>query len=169
MTGIKDSIMITAVYPGSFDPVTLGHLDIIKRGAECFDNLVIGVLNNSEKKSPLFTLEERVIMLKEVTSDMPNVSVECFDGLLVDFVRSKGSNIIIRGLRAMADFNIELQMAQTNRAVAPDIDTLFFSTSTQYSAISSSIVKEYASYGVSVKDFVPATILHRIEAKYNKV
>ncbi|MBQ6229953.1 MAG: pantetheine-phosphate adenylyltransferase [Eubacterium sp.] len=161
--------MITAVYPGSFDPVTLGHLDIIKRGAECFDKLVIGVLNNSEKKSPLFTLEERVIMLKEVTEDMPNVSVECFNGLLVDFVRSKNSNIIIRGLRAMADFNIELQMAQNNRAVAPDIDTLFFSTSTQYSAISSSIVKEYASYGVSVKDFVPATILHRIEAKYKKV
>ena len=161
--------MITAVYPGSFDPVTLGHLDIIKRGAECFDKLVIGVLNNSEKKSPLFTLEERVIMLKEVTEDMPNVSVECFDGLLVDFVRKKDSNIIIRGLRAMADFNIELQMAQTNRAVAPDIDTLFFSTSTQYSAISSSVVKEYASYGVSVKDFVPATVLRRIEAKYNKV
>ena len=161
--------MITAVYPGSFDPVTLGHLDIIKRGAECFDKLVIGVLNNSEKKTPLFTLEERVIMLKEVTEDMPNVSVECFDGLLVDFVRKKDTNIIIRGLRAMADFNIELQMAQTNRAVAPDIDTLFFSTSTQYSAISSSVVKEYASYGVSVKDFVPATVLRRIEAKYNKV
>ena len=160
--------MITAVYPGSFDPVTLGHLDIIRRGSKCFDNLVIGVLNNSEKKSPLFTLEERVIMLKEVTEDMPNVSVECFDGLLVDFVRKKNSNIIIRGLRAMADFNIELQMAQTNRAVAPDIDTLFFSTSTQYSAISSSVVKEYASYGVSVKDFVPATVLSKIEAKYKK-
>ena len=123
--------MITAVYPGSFDPVTLGHLDIIRRGAQCFDRLVIGVLNNSEKKSPLFTLEERVIMLKEVTEDMPNVSVECFDGLLVDFVRKKNSNIIIRGLRAMADFNIELQMGQTYRAVASDIDTLFSSTSTQ--------------------------------------
>lgn len=158
--------MITAVYPGSFDPVTLGHLDIIRRGSKCFDNLVIGVLNNSEKKSPLFTLEERVIMLKEVTEGMPNVSVECFDGLLVDFVRKKNSNIIIRGLRAMADFNIELQMAQTNRAVAPDIDTLFFSTSTQYSAISSSVVKEYASYGVSVKDFVPEIVQRKIETKY---
>ena len=161
--------MITAVYPGSFDPVTLGHLDIIRRGSAVFDRLVIGVLNNSQKKSPLFTLDERVIMLKEVTEDLPNVSVESFEGLLVDFVRAKNSNIIIRGLRAMADFNIELQMAQTNRAVAGDIDTLFFSTSTQYSPISSSIVKEYASYGVSVKDFVPATILHRIEAKYKKV
>ena len=99
--------MITAVYPGSFDPVTLGHLDIIRRGSAVFDRLVIGVLNNSEKKSPLFTLDERVIMLKEVTEDLPNVSVESFEGLLVDFVRAKNSNIIIRGLRAMADFNIE--------------------------------------------------------------
>ena len=159
--------MITAVYPGSFDPVTLGHLDIIRRGSAVFDRLVIGVLN-SQKKSPLFTLDERVIMLKEVTEDLPNVSVESFEGLLVDFVRAKNSNIIIRGLRAMADFNIELQMAQTNRAVAGDIDTLFFSTSTQYSPISSSIVKEYASYGVSVKDFVPANVLSRIEEKYKK-
>ena len=160
--------MITAVYPDSFDPVTLGHLDIIRRGSAVFDRLVIGVLNNSQKKSPLFTLDERVIMLKEVTEDLPNVSVESFEGLLVDFVRAKNSNIIIRGLRAMADFNIELQMAQTNRAVAGDIDTLFFSTSTQYSPISSSIVKEYASYGVSVKDFVPANVLSRIEEKYKK-
>ena len=161
--------MSIVVYPGSFDPVTVGHMDLIRRAAGLFDRLIVGVLVNSEKKTPLFSLEERVIMLKEVTEDMPNVSVECFDGLLVDFVRKKDSNIIIRGLRAMADFNIELQMAQTNRAVAPDIDTLFFSTSTQYSAISSSVVKEYASYGVSVKDFVPATVLRRIEAKYNKV
>ena len=160
--------MITAVYPGSFDPVTLGHLDIIRRGSAVFDRLVIGVLNNSQKKSPLFTLDERVIMLKEVTEDLPNVSVESFEGLLVDFVRAKNSNIIIRGLRAMADFNIELQMAQTNRAVAGDIDTLFFSTSTQYSPISSSIVKEYASYGVSVKDFVPANVLSRTDEKYKK-
>ncbi|MCR5367619.1 MULTISPECIES: pantetheine-phosphate adenylyltransferase [Eubacterium] len=161
--------MVRVVYPGSFDPVTLGHLDIIKRASAAFDEVIIGVLNNSEKKSPLFTLEERVIMLKEVTSDLPNVSVECFGGLLVDFVKAKGSNIIVRGVRAMADFNIELQMAQTNRAVANDIDTVFFSTSTQYSAISSSVVKEYASYGVSVKDFVPAKVLPKIEEKYKKL
>ena len=161
--------MRIAIYPGSFDPVTLGHLDIIKRASAAFDEVIIGVLNNSEKKSPLFTLEERVIMLKEVTSDLPNVSVECFGGLLVDFVKAKGSNIIVRGVRAMADFNIELQMAQTNRAVANDIDTVFFSTSTQYSAISSSVVKEYASYGVSVKDFVPAKVLPKIEEKYKKL
>lgn len=161
--------MVRVVYPGSFDPVTLGHLDIIKRASAAFDEVIIGVLNNSEKKSPLFTLEERVIMLKEVTSDLPNVSVECFGGLLVDFVKAKGSNIIVRGVRAMADFNIELQMAQTNRAVAHDIDTVFFSTSTQYSAISSSVVKEYASYGVSVKDFVPAKVLPKIEEKYKKL
>lgn len=161
--------MVRVVYPGSFDPVTLGHLDIIKRASAAFDEVIIGVLNNSEKKSPLFTLEERVIMLKEVTNDLPNVSVECFGGLLVDFVKAKGSNIIVRGVRAMADFNIELQMAQTNRAVANDIDTVFFSTSTQYSAISSSVVKEYASYGVSVKDFVPAKVLPKIEEKYKKL
>ena len=161
--------MVRVVYPGSFDPVTLGHLDIIKRASAAFDEVIIGVLNNSEKKSPLFTLEERVIMLQEVTSDLPNVSVECFGGLLVDFVKAKGSNIIVRGVRAMADFNIELQMAQTNRAVANDIDTVFFSTSTQYSAISSSVVKEYASYGVSVKDFVPAKVLPKIEEKYKKL
>ena len=161
--------MVRVVYPGSFDPVTLGHLDIIKRASAAFDEVIIGVLNNSEKKSPLFTLEERVIMLKEVTSDLPNVIVECVGGLLVDFVKAKGSNIIVRGVRAMADFNIELQMAQTNRAVANDIDTVFFSTSTQYSAISSSVVKEYASYGVSVKDFVPAKVLPKIEEKYKKL
>jgi pantetheine-phosphate adenylyltransferase len=157
--------MSIAVYPGSFDPVTLGHYDIIKRGANLFDHLVIGVLNNSDKKTPLFSLEERVIMLKEATRDLPNVSVESFDGLLVDFVRNKNSNVIIRGLRALADFDIELQMAQGNRMVAPDLDTIFLSTSLEYACLSSSMVREYASYGVSVKDFVPANVLPKIEEK----
>lgn len=160
--------MSIAVYPGSFDPVTLGHFDIIKRAANIFDELVIGVLNNSDKKTPLFSLEERVIMLKEATKDIPNVTVESFDGLLVDFVKNKNSNVIIRGLRALADFDIELQMAQSNRMVAPDIDTLFLSTSLDYAFLSSSIVKEYAKYGVSVKDFVPENVLSRLEEKIGK-
>lgn len=157
--------MSIAVYPGSFDPVTLGHFDIIQRAACIFDHLVIGILNNSDKKTPLFSLEERVIMLKEATREIPNVTVECFDGLLVDFVKKKNSNVIIRGLRALADFDIELQMAQSNRMVAPDIDTLFLSTSLDYACLSSSVVKEYARYGVSVKDFVPANVLPRLEEK----
>ena len=159
--------MKTAVYPGSFDPVTMGHYDIIKRSAAIFDRLVIGVLNNSEKKSPLFSLEERVNMLKEATKDIPNVTVESFEGLLVDFVKANDSKVIIRGLRALADFDIELQMAQSNRMVAPDIDTLFISTSLEYSCLSSSVVKEYASYGVSVKEFVPENVLPKLEEKLN--
>lgn len=161
--------MSIAVYPGSFDPVTLGHFDIIKRAAQIFDHLVIGVLNNSDKKTPLFSLDERVIMLKEAVKDIPNVSVESFDGLLVDFVKSRHSNVIIRGLRALADFDIELQMAQSNRMVAPDIDTLFLSTSLDYAFLSSSIVKEYAKYGVDVKDFVPGNVLPRLKEKLSKM
>ncbi len=160
--------MQIAVYPGSFDPVTLGHFDIIKRSADIFDQVVIGVLNNSEKKKPLFSVDERVMMLKEATRDIPNVTVESFDGLLVDFVKQHNSKVIVRGLRALADFDIELQMAQANRMVAPDIDTLFLSTSLEYSCFSSSMVREYASYGVSVKGFVPENVIPKIEEKYNK-
>lgn len=153
--------MSVAVYPGSFDPVTLGHLDIIKRSAAIFDHVIIGVLNNTSK-TPLFSLEERVNMLKDVLSDIDNVSVEAFNGLLVDFVKKKNTNIIIRGLRALTDFDLEMQMAQSNRMVAPDVDTVFLSTSLQYSYLSSSVVKEYARYGVDVKEFVPECIVSRL-------
>lgn len=146
--------MRRAIYPGSFDPVTLGHLDIIKRSAAMFDELIVGVLNNTAK-SPLFSLEERVNMLKNVVSDMPNVKVIGFEGLLVDFARQNDIKVIVRGLRAVTDFEYELQIAQSNRKVAPDIDTVFLVTNIEYSYLSSSIVKEYAGFGVDVRDFVP--------------
>ena len=153
--------MKVAVYPGSFDPVTLGHLDIIKRSAAIFDHVVIGVLNNTAKK-PLFSLEERVNMLKDAVSELDNVSVESFEGLLVDFVKQKNTNVIIRGLRALTDFDLEMQMAQSNRMVASDVDTVFLSTSLQYSYLSSSIVKEYARYGVDLKEFVPECVISKL-------
>lgn len=153
--------MITAVYPGSFDPVTLGHLDIIRRSAAMFDHVIIGVLNNTSK-TPLFSLEERVNMLNDTVSDLANVSVQYFNGLLVDFVKQNQSNIVIRGLRALTDFDLEMQMAQGNRVVAPDVDTVFLSTSVQYSYLSSSVVKEYARYGVDLKDFVPECVIPKL-------
>lgn len=156
--------MRVAIYPGSFDPVTLGHFDIIKRSAEMFDHVIIGVLNNTAK-TPLFSLEERVNMLKDTVSDLNNVSVEAFQGLLVDFARLKQSNTIIRGLRALTDFDLEMQMAQSNRTVAPDVDTVFLSTSVQYSYLSSSIVKEYARYNVNLSEFVPECVISKLMDK----
>ena len=119
--------MNKAIYPGSFDPVTLGHLDIIERTSKMFDRVIIGVLNN-KSKSPLFSVEERVNMLKEVTSSLPNVEVQSFEGLLIDFVRKNDARVIVRGLRAITDFEYELQMAQTNRVIAPEVDTIFLTT-----------------------------------------
>ncbi len=156
--------MSIAVYPGSFDPVTLGHYDIIKRSAKMFDHVIIGVLNNTSK-TPLFSLEERVNMLKDAVSDLDNVSVESFNGLLVDFVRKKDTNIIIRGLRALTDFDLEMQMAQSNRMVAPDVDTVFLSTSLEYSYLSSSVVKEYARYDVDLNEFVPKCVVSKLVEK----
>ncbi|MGN0436270.1 MAG: pantetheine-phosphate adenylyltransferase [Wujia sp.] len=153
--------MSIAVYPGSFDPVTLGHLDIIERSAKIFDHVIIGVLNNT-LKTPLFSLEERVNMLKDSVSYLENVSVESFNGLLVDFVKQKNTNVIIRGLRALTDFDLEMQMAQSNRIVSSDVDTVFLSTSLKYSYLSSSIVKEYARYGVDVTEFVPECVASKL-------
>ena len=160
--------MSVAIYPGSFDPATLGHYDIIKRSAAMFDQVVIGVLNNTSK-SPLFSLEERVKMLKDTVSGLPNVSVESFNGLLVDFVKQKHTNIIIRGLRALTDFDLEMQMAQSNRMVDPDVDTVFLSTSLEYSYLSSSIVKEYARYGVDLKAFVPECVIAELIDKMKQL
>lgn len=153
--------MTVAVYPGSFDPVTLGHFDIIKRSSNIFDHVIVGVLNNTSK-TPLFSLEERVKMLKDAVEELPNVSVESFEGLLVDFVKQKKTNVVIRGLRALTDFDLEMQMAQSNRVVAPDVDTVFLSTSIEYSYLSSSVVKEYAKYGVDLKDFVPECVISKL-------
>ena len=156
--------MIKAIYPGSFDPVTLGHLDIIERSSRMFDQVIVGVLNNTAKK-PLFSLEERVIMLKDACRDMENVSVESFDGLLIDFVRAKGSKTIIRGLRELMDFEMELQMAQVNRVASGGIETLFLPTDPRFSNVSSSVVREYARYGVPLPDFVPGNVLLAMEKK----
>lgn len=157
--------MKRAIYPGSFDPVTLGHLDVVKRSALIFDEVIIGVLNNSAK-SPLFSAEERVNMLKEATKDIPNVKVLAFSGLLVDFAKKNDTNVIIRGLRAVTDFEYELQIAQSNRKVQSDVDTVFFTTSMEYAYLSSSIVKEYAKYGVDVNEFVPENVIPKLQEKF---
>ena len=157
--------MKKAIYPGSFDPLTLGHLDIIERSARIVDELVVGVLNNSAKNS-LFSLDERVSMNKEMTDSMPNVTVTSFNGLLVDYMREIDATIIVRGLRAVTDFEYELQIAQTNHVENPEVETIFLTTSLQYSYLSSTIVKEFASYGGDLSKFVPARFIDRIYDKY---
>lgn len=160
--------MITGLYPGSFDPVTLGHLDVIQRSSRMVDRLVIGVLNNSAKK-PLFNVRERVEMLKVVVRGLENVSVEAFDGLTVEFAKNKAATVMFRGLRAVTDFEYEIQIAQTNHALNPEIDTVFLTTSVKYSYLSSSIVKEVASYGGNIEKFVPQCILPIVLEKFKTI
>ena len=157
--------MLRAIYPGSFDPVTFGHLDIITRSSKIVDELIIGVLMN-KAKTPLFSVEERVKMLKEVTKDLPNVRIIPFDGLLVDFAERMDADMVIRGLRAITDFEYELQMSQTNRKVAPEVDTIFFTTSLEYAYLSSSIVKEVAQYGGDISAFVAEPVEKAIKQKF---
>ncbi|MBR5128314.1 MAG: pantetheine-phosphate adenylyltransferase [Roseburia sp.] len=159
--------MKRAVYPGSFDPLTLGHLDIIRRSAGIVDELVVSVLHNSAKNS-LFSTDERVSMIKEVTKDIPNVKVTAFDGLLVDYVREIDASLIIRGLRAVTDFEYELQLTQTNHVLNPQVETIFLTTNLQYSYLSSTIVREIASYGGDITQFVPPEFIDRILDKYKK-
>lgn len=158
--------MKRAIYPGSFDPVTLGHMDIISRAAKVVDELIVAVLINSAKK-PLFSVEERVSMLEEITRDIPNVKVKFFDGLLVEYAESEKADFIVRGLRAVTDFEYELQIAQSNHIVNPRVDTLFLTTSLEYAYLSSTIVKEIASYGGDISRFVPEQLMERIYTKYN--
>lgn len=158
--------MRIAVYPGSFDPVTLGHIDIISRSSILFDKLIVGVLNNSSK-IPLFSAEERVNMIKDAVSEYPNVEVQSFDGLLVDFARMCHATAVVRGLRAVTDFEYELQMAQTNHIIAPDIDTIFLTTNLNYAYLSSSVVKEVARYGGDISKFVTPQVRDRVLDKYN--
>lgn len=147
--------MKAAIYPGSFDPVTYGHLDIIRRAADIFDELTISVLNNV-KKTPLFSVEERVKILEEATKDIPNVKIESFSGLLVDYARQKDVHVIVRGLRAITDFEYELQNAQTNRLLSKEeLDTMFFTTSLEYAYLSSTTVREIASFGGDISGCVP--------------
>lgn len=153
-----------AVYPGSFDPVTFGHMDIIQRAAEMVDTLVVGVLVN-QAKTPLFSVDERVKMIQLVTGGISNVEVDSFSGLAVDFAKEKGAEFIVRGLRAITDFEFELQLAQTNRIMNPGIDTIFLTTSLQYAYLSSTTVKEVASYGGDISHFVPPAIIEEIARK----
>ena len=153
--------MTRGIYAGSFDPVTFGHLDIIVRSAHIVDELVVGVLNN-RAKSPLFSVEERVKMLEEVTKDYSNVKIRSFTGLLVEFAKECEAHIIVRGLRAITDFDYELQMAQTNRIMSPTLDTMFLTTSLEYAYLSSTTVKEVAGFGGDISHFVPECILDAI-------
>ena len=154
-----------AVYPGSFDPVTNGHIDIICRGLKVFDNIIVGVAQNSAKKN-MFSVDERVEMLRESLGNNPRIRVDVIDGLLIDYVRRQGSNIIIRGLRAVSDFEYEFQLAQVNHTVEENIETMFMMTSVRYGYLSSSIVKEMGSLGGDIKDFVPECVLRLLREKY---
>lgn len=156
--------MKKAVYPGSFDPVTNGHLDIILRSSVIFDELIVGVLNNN-KKTPLFSVEERVKILLEITKDYPNIQVESFEGLTVDFAKKYGAKVIVRGLRAITDFEYELQLAQTNHILDSKLDTMFLTTSLEYSYLSSTTVKEVAEFGGDITKFVPKIVVEKIHNK----
>lgn len=158
--------MKRAVYPGSFDPVTYGHLDIIKRASRFFDELIVSVLNNKEK-TPLFSVEERVNILKEATKDIPNVRVDSFSGLLINYAAENDLHIAVRGLRAITDFEYELQIAQTNRKLSDGkLDTMFLTTSLEYAYLSSSSVKEIASFGGDISQCVPEFVEKLIYDKY---
>lgn len=156
--------MLRAIYPGSFDPVTYGHYDIICRSCKIVDELIVGVLNN-KAKMPLFSVEERVKMLEEVTKDLPNVRIVPFDGLLVDFADRMEADVVIRGLRAITDFEYELQMSQTNHKLSPNIETMFLTTSIEYSYLSSTTVREIAAFGGDVSQFVPEAVVRALENK----
>lgn len=158
--------MKTALYPGSFDPITYGHIDIIKRGAEIFDELTVSVLCNRSKNS-LFSVDERVNMIKNVLKDIKNVKVVSYEGLLVDYAKKNNCNVIVRGLRAVTDFEYELQMSQTNRKLSDDtVDTIFLNTDLRYAYLSSSTVREVASFGGDISKFVPEEIAELVYKKY---
>lgn len=155
---------VKAIYPGSFDPVTNGHLDLIARAAKMFDHLVVAILRNSAK-NPLFTVEERVSMLSEGTAEFGNVSVSTFDGLLVDFAREERAHAVVRGIRAISDYEYELQMALMNRRLAPDVETIFLMPDAKYSFVSSRLVKEVFQLGGSVDGLVPKFVIDRMKDK----
>ena len=160
--------MKRAVYPGSFDPVTYGHLDIIRRASEIFDVLIVSVLNNTQK-TPLFSVEERVKILREATKDIPNVEVDSFQGLLIDYAAEKNLHVAVRGLRAITDFEYELQIAQTNSKLSHGkLDTIFLTTNLEYAYLSSSSVKEIASFGGDIRECVPDFVADKIYEKYQQ-
>ncbi|MFY9747672.1 MAG: pantetheine-phosphate adenylyltransferase [Acidobacteriaceae bacterium] len=155
---------VKAIYPGSFDPVTNGHLDLIARAANIFDHLVVAILRNSEK-NPLFTVEERVAMLSEGIAEFDNVSVSTFDGLLVDFAREERAHAVVRGIRAISDYEYEFQMALMNRRLAPDVETIFLMPDAKYSFVSSRLVKQVFRLGGSVDGLVPKFVVERMKDK----
>jgi len=155
---------VLAIYPGSFDPVTNGHLDLIERGAKIFDRLVVAILQNADKE-PLFSLAERTEMLREVTAPLPNVDVDCFHGLLVDYARQRKGQVLLRGIRAVSDYEFELQMAMMNRKLEPGLETVFMLPAAEYSFLSSRLVREIARLGGSVSGLVPVAVERRLRAK----
>ena len=157
--------MLRGIYPGSFDPVTFGHVDVITRSAGKVDELIVGVLNN-KAKSPLFSVEKRVNMLKEVTRHLKHVTIQSFDGLLVEFAVQSQANMIVRGLRAITDFEYELQMSQINHALNSNIETVFLTTRLEYAYLSSSTVKEVAAMGGAIYKFVPELVVRKLYEKY---
>jgi pantetheine-phosphate adenylyltransferase len=156
-----------ALYPGSFDPLTLGHLDLIERGARLFDGLVVAVLRNPAKQ-PAFSLERRLEQIRTATAHLPAVQVDSFDGLTVSFARSCGATVILRGLRALSDFEFELQIAHTNKSLAPDLETLFLATAVHHSFLSSSVVKEVARFGGDVSHLVPPVVAADLARLFNR-
>ena len=154
----------TIIYPGSFDPPTNGHLDLIERAAKLFDELVVAVLGN-DSKEPLFSVEDRLAMLREATKPLSNVSVDSFEGLLVDYAHERGAVLILRGIRAVSDYEYELQMASMNRKLSPDLETVFMLPAEAYSYLSSRLVKEVWGLGGSVRELVPPVVEQRLEAK----
>jgi pantetheine-phosphate adenylyltransferase len=156
-----------ALYPGSFDPLTLGHLDLIERGSRLFEGLVVAVLQNPSK-IPAFSLEERLDQIRAATAGLPGVEVDSFDGLTVDFARRCGAGVILRGLRALSDFEFELQIAHTNHSLAPSVETLFLATAVQHSFLSSSVVKEVARFGGDVSHLVPTGVAQDLSRLFNR-
>ena len=157
--------MTTAICPGSFDPITLGHVDIVRRAAEIFDEVVVCVMHNAAKKSPMFTLEEKLSMARRAVEEYPNVRVDSFDGLLTEYVRRFEKPVIVKGLRAASDFDYEFQMNMINKCLNPSVETMFLTASEQYTFLSSSIVREVAQYGAELKGLVPDMIIPDIEEK----
>ena len=157
--------MNVAIVPGSFDPVTNGHLDIIRRTSKLFDTVYVSILSNSSKTTPLFSVEERIALIQRVTKDLPNVKVENFTGLLVDYAKEKNAKFIVKGLRAVSDFEYEFQMSLTNKKLAPEIETFFITTNSKYAYLSSSIVKEVAKFGGDFTEMVPSEIIEDIKKK----
>lgn len=160
--------MKIGVYPGTFDPITNGHLDVIKRALKIFDQLVVAVAISSYKKSPIFSIEERLNFIKESVEELENLKIEAFDGLLVKFVKQKGAVAIIRGLRAVSDYEFELQLAHANRRLYRDIETVFLMPSEEFSFLSSTLVKEIAYFGGSVKSLVPPVVEKALRLKFQK-